>query len=83
VRSVEYWYVAQKATIPENAVTVAKSDRIVVPDVDGVYPTKPFMFTPEKPGLYRIFLRVLKQDGQIGEIRTKVVVTAPQTDEVR
>ena len=74
-RPVTYWYVAQLATIPANAKTVAKSDKIVVPDVHGVCATDSFTFTPTKAGLYRIFLRVLKVDGTIGEIRTKVIVS--------
>lgn len=79
-KPVTYWYVAQLATIPADAKTVAKSDKISIPDVDGVFATDSFTFTPKKAGIYRIFLRILKVDGTMGEIRTKVVVTARQDD---
>ena len=77
MKPVSYRYIAQTANIPANAVTIAKSDKVLVPDVNGVYATDSWSFEApvvKKDTIVRIFLRIWKIDGTIGEIRTKVVV---------
>jgi len=83
-KPVEYWYLAQKANNPSNPAFIAKSERVLVPDVNGVYATESWSFTaPDvtKDTVVRIFLKIKKVDGTLGSIRTKVIVhPRPQYD---
>lgn len=81
-KPVVYWYLLERVWPNGTPQLIAKSPKINVPDVNGVYATDTYSFSTEglKPGIYRVRLRIKKIDGTIGGIRTKVLVKAPSEE---